>query len=55
MSAGTNRARIKVASNKMAKATPKPKSLMPVTPLVTKAAKTMAKMKAAAVMIHADF
>ncbi len=55
MSAGTRRALIKVASSKIANATPNPSNLIAVTPLVTNAAKTMAKMNAAAVMILADF
>jgi hypothetical protein len=55
MSAGTRRALINVASSRIANATPNPNNLMAVTPLVTKAAKTMARIKAAAVIIRADF
>ena len=55
MSAGTKRALIKVASSRIAKATPNPNNLIAVTPLVTKAAKTMARIKAAAVIIREDY
>jgi len=55
ISAGTRRALIKVASSRIAKATPNPSNLIAVTPLVTNAAKTMARINAAAVIIRADF
>ena len=54
ISAGTRNARTMVASNKTAKATPKPIDLIEVTPLVTKAAKTTASKIAAAVMMRAE-
>jgi len=55
ISAGTSKALITVASSKIAKATPNPSNLIVVTPLVKNAAKTIARIKAAAVIIRADF
>jgi hypothetical protein len=43
-----------VASSRTASATPKPMVLIDVTPLVTNAAKTTARIMAAAVMIRAE-
>ena len=55
INAGTKSALINVASIRIAKATPKPNSLIEVTPLVRKAANTIARINAAAVIIRADF
>ena len=55
INAGTKNARIKVASSNIANAIPKPIILIEVTPLTMKAANTIAKINAAAVMIRADF
>jgi hypothetical protein len=55
MRAGTSRARTKVASRRIANATPNPMALIDVTPLVMKIAKTVERITAAAVIIRADF